>query len=54
MVLTISYFAIGSESTAQLDRCAVLRASIAELDLGAHGLQQSSLGLDVADLRNVL
>ena len=35
-------------------RGAVLGASVAEFDLGAHGGQQVARGLDVADLRNVL
>ena len=53
MVLTISYFATGSESMPQLDAGAVLGAAVAELDLGAHGGEQLALGLDVADLGDV-
>ena len=54
MVLTISYLATGSERTAQLDVGAVLGAAVAELDLGAHALEQLALGLDVVDLGDVL
>ncbi len=53
MVLTISYLATGSERTRAIDGGAVLRAAVAELDLGAHGGEQLALGLDVADLRDV-
>ena len=54
MVLTISYLATGSERMAQLDAGAVLGAAVAEIDLGAHGGEQAALGLDVADLGDVL
>jgi hypothetical protein len=54
MVLTISYLATGSERMAQLDAGAVLGAAVAEFDLGAHGGEQAALGLDVADLGDVL
>ena len=36
-----------------MDGGAVLGASVAEFDFGAHGGEQVARGLDVADLRNV-
>ena len=43
----------GIHQVAAADGGAMLRATVAELDLGAHGSQQLALGLDVANLRNV-
>ena len=39
---------------AATDGRAVLRTAIAQLDLGAHGDQELALGLDVADLGDIL
>ena len=53
MVFTISYLRHGIGESAATDRGAVLRAPVAQLDLGAHRNQQPPLGLNVAHLRNV-
>jgi len=43
---------VGEDGAA--DAGAVLGAAVAEIDLGAHGGKEAALGLDVADLRDVL
>ena len=44
---------LGSGESARADRGAVMGASVAEFDFGAHGGQQLARGLDVAHLRDV-
>ena len=43
---------VGEDGAA--DAGAVLGAAVAKIDLGTHGGEQAALGLDVADLRDVL
>src|ERR1035438_269450 len=44
---------LGSGECGAVDGGAVMSASVAELDFGAHGSEQVARGLNVADLRNV-